>query len=86
MRPMRPRLTILLALGAPLCLGACGTSHFSGVAQSPNPAPPPGYRVVCSTSPTLLLYVPTLLDPYRSNCEPVQAPVIERRVVVQAKG
>ena len=83
---MRRRLTILLALAAPSGLGACGTSHFSDVAQSPNPAPPPGYRVVCSTSPILLLYVPTLLDPYRSNCEPVQAPVIEQRVVVQAKG
>ena len=60
-------------------LGACSTSHVAGVAQSPNPAPPPGYRVVCSS-------VPTVLNGYTTSCTPVQAPVIERRTVIRAKG
>ena len=67
-----------LALASPV-LGACSTSHIGGMALSPNPAPPPGYRVVCSS-------VPTILNGYNTYCQPILGPVIEERVIVQAKG
>lgn len=47
--------------------------------MSPNPAPPPGYRVVCASHPTIF-------NGFTTYCEPVVGPVIEERVIVQAKG
>jgi hypothetical protein len=76
--PRSLKAALALALASP-CLGACSTSHVGGVALSPNPAPPPGYRVVCSS-------VPTILNGYTTFCTPVLAPAIEKRVVVRAKG
>ena len=84
---MRPSFKAVLALAlASSVLGACSTAHVGGVALSPNPAPPPGYRVVCSSVPPILSFIPTPLDGYHSHCAPVRAPVIERRTVIRAKG
>ncbi|MFL5146078.1 MAG: hypothetical protein ACJ8DP_22435 [Microvirga sp.] len=76
MRPIKVPLALVVASSV---LGACSTSHLAGVAQSPNPPAPPGYRVVCSS-------VPTVLNGYTTYCTPVLAPVIEERVIVRAKG
>lgn len=78
-RAMRRFLKTASALALASLLGACSTSHIGGVALSPNPAPPPGYRVVCSS-------FPTVLNGYTTYCQPVIGPVIEERVIVQAKG
>ena len=76
---MRLFVKIASALAFASFVGACSTSHIGGVAMSPNPAPPPGYKVVCASHPTIL-------NGFTTYCEPVIGPVIEERVVVQAKG
>ena len=77
---MRCSIKVAIALAAASSvLGGCSTTHFAGIAQSPNPPPPPGYRVVCESTPTIL-------TSYTTDCVPVQARVIEERVVVRAKG
>jgi hypothetical protein len=72
------KTAFVLALASP-ALGACSTSHTGGVAQSPNPAPPPGYRVACTS-------VPTILNGYTTYCEPVLSPVIDERIILRTKG
>jgi hypothetical protein len=53
--------------------------HFGEVAETPNPAPPPGYRVVC-------LSAPTILNGFTTQCVPVQGPVIDETIAIQTKG
>ena len=69
-RPLKAAAATALLLAS----GACSTTHFGGVAETPNPAPPPGYRVVCSS-------VPTILNGFTTLCLPVQELLIEQGVV-----
>jgi hypothetical protein len=60
-----------------LAIGGCGTPNPI-VARDPVPRPPPGYRVVCQSTPFVL-------NAFFSSCEPVQVPVVVRqRAVVRA--
>ncbi len=76
---MRPTLLALAVAAAASALGGCSTTHPAGVAQSPNPPAPPGYRVVCDSRPTIL-------NGFNTSCEPVRGRAVEERVVVRAKG
>jgi hypothetical protein len=59
----------LLAISLLLLTAACGHVHPADVAMAPNPAPPPGYRVACSSHPLPL-------NAFITACKPVEgAPV-----------
>jgi hypothetical protein len=78
---MRQLLKAVTLLAAASLLSAC--LPLSGVyTYNPNPVPPPGYKVVCSSFPGILY--PLFHDVY-SNCTPVIAPE-EQVVVVRSKG
>jgi hypothetical protein len=73
MRCCKAVFAILLLLPA----AACSYSHPAGVAETPNPLPPPGYRAVCGSTPLPF-------NAYQTRCEPGVG--AEERVVVRAKG
>jgi hypothetical protein len=63
------------AISLLLLVAACSHAHPAGVAYEPNPSPPPGYRVVCTSTPLLL-------NAYITNCIPAAG---EQVAVVRAK-
>lgn len=75
-----PRRAVMLVVGgaALLAIGGCGTPNPI-VARDPVPPPPPGYRVVCQSTPFVL-------NAFISSCQPMQAPVVvvRERAVVRA--
>ena len=71
---------LMVASLAALSAAACSRPPNLVVAHDPIPPPPPGYRAICSSSPTIFYG-------FVSTCLPVQAPaVIEERTVVRSKG
>jgi|1185.fasta_scaffold355329_1 hypothetical protein len=76
---MRRPLKAAFATALLLVTGGCAASHLADVAETPNPAPPPGYRVVCVS-------VPTILNGFTTSCAPVQGPVVVDEVAIQTKG
>lgn len=77
---MRLLCKAAVALSAAASLAACDVHTTAFPERGPAPPPPPGYRAVCSTS-ALPFYT------FSSTCTPVRdTTIIERRVVVRAKG
>jgi hypothetical protein len=66
----------VLAISLCLLAAACSHSHLAGVALTPNPPPPPGYRAVCSSTALPL-------NAFTTSCVPAAG---ERVAVVRAKG
>jgi hypothetical protein len=66
----------LLAVPLLLSVTACSHVHTAGVAMVPNPAPPPGFRAVCGSTPLPF-------NAFVTGCTPA---VGETVAVVQAKG
>lgn len=65
-------------------LAGCNTmtDYAYRVPAGPNPPPPPGYRVECTSTPTFGNW---LFNDYTTGCRQIIPPV-EERVVVRAKG
>jgi hypothetical protein len=78
---MKARWLKLILVGlAGLSAAACSRAPNPVIAHDPIPEPPPGYKVVCSSSPFIF-------HGFVSSCQPGQRPVlVEERVVVRAKG
>jgi hypothetical protein len=73
-------LKFMLVWLAGLSAAACSRPPNPVVAHDPIPEPPPGYRVVCSSSPTIFYG-------FSSACAPGQRPVlIEERTTVRVRG
>lgn len=79
--PNLPRLASGLLLSASLA-GCASDARYAAADAGPNPRPPPGYRVVCSTFPGV---TNPFFASYYASCQPVLDPV-PRRAVVRAKG
>jgi hypothetical protein len=75
-----PALAVMTA-GA---LAGCNTmtDYAYRVPAGPNPPPPPGYRVECTSTPGIAY---PLFHDFSTGCRQIIAPV-EERVVVHAKG
>lgn len=72
---MRPPIKPVLSLGFLALLPACAATSTPEFGN-PNPPPPPGYRVECTTQALPLYYRNAICTPVRQ----------ERRAVVRARG
>jgi hypothetical protein len=73
---------VLAVLGVGLAGCNTMTDYAYRVPAGPNPPPPPGYRVECTSTPTIGNW---LFNDYTTGCRQIISPVQER-VVVRAKG
>jgi hypothetical protein len=79
------RILLGPALGAVAAtLAGCNTmtDYAYRVPAGPNPPPPPGYRVECTSVPAVGNW---FTNEYKTGCRQIIVPV-EERVVVHAKG
>ena len=74
---MRRAFTAAGVLAGALLLSACSHAPLAVAAGHPNPPPPPGYKVICNTSPAPIAAAAT-------SCIGVIAP--QDRAVLRAKG
>jgi hypothetical protein len=72
----------LVAIAAGLAGCNTMTDDAYRVPAGPNPPPPPGYRVECTSTPSLGFL---FFNDYTTGCRQIIPPV-EERVVVRAKG
>ena len=64
------------AISLLLVMAACSHVHPAGVAMTPNPLPPPGYRAVCASKPLPF-------NAFVTSCAPAAG---EQVAIVRAKG
>jgi hypothetical protein len=65
-----------LAVSLLLVVTACSHVHTAGIAYTPNPPPPPGYRAVCGSTPLPF-------NAFVTACAPAASETV---AVVRAKG
>lgn len=72
----------LVAIAAGLAGCNTMTDYAYRVPAGPNPPPPPGYRVECTSTPSLTYWA---FNDFTTGCRQIIPPVQER-VVIRAKG